>query len=484
MKNAIKPTKPILSSSGSVSNILNTQLSPTTANTQHFKPCLKIRLLPEKSPVPIGLPEIKKKHRKRSKVTPALNRKAQSMKTLQPPASIGQLSTPSSPKSPGSPKLPSFSILSQLTEYEKGEIKNYEKIYYFGKIEFKVQPSMDAKNYGFDFDNGNYKLVKGDHLAYRYEIKDLIGNGSFGTVCECFDHKNKAAVAIKVLKNKKSFHHQGGIEISILKAIKDNDLDDSNNLIKIKFYFIFRNHIFLVFPLLNISVYEYLVKNDMKGLSLTKVCDFTQQILRSLVTLETLSLIHCDLKPENLLFTNANYNQLTLIDFGSSCFSHEKIHTYIQSRFYRAPEIILGLGYTGSIDIWSLGCLVFEMYTGKVLLPGNSEIDQLFLIIELLGLPPDHMIEDSTKKFFVYEANGKVKKMVMKDGREIVPNSKRLECGDNLVVDFVYKCLEWDPEKRVKPKAALSHPWFHNRRKGKSQTYFTNRSRISKNSLN
>jgi dual specificity tyrosine-phosphorylation-regulated kinase 2/3/4 len=104
------------------------------------------------------------------------------------------------------------------------------------------------------------------------------------------------------------------------------------------------------------------------------------------------SIIHCDLKPENILLKQPNKSGIKLIDFGSSCFTDEKIYTYIQSRFYRAPEIMLAIPYTTAIDIWSLGCILAELYTGFPIFPGESEPEQMCLIMEINGLPPKEML--------------------------------------------------------------------------------------------
>ena len=83
---------------------------------------------------------------------------------------------------------------------------------------------------------------------------------------------------------------------------------------------------------------------------------------------------------------------LQVIDFGSSCYSSQRVYTYIQSRFYRAPEVILGAGYSTPIDMWSVGCIVAELWTGCPLFAGEDEADQLACIVELLGLPPAHLL--------------------------------------------------------------------------------------------
>jgi dual specificity tyrosine-phosphorylation-regulated kinase 2/3/4 len=105
--------------------------------------------------------------------------------------------------------------------------------------------------------------------------------------------------------------------------------------------------------------------------------------------------VHCDLKPENILLRNKNKSGIKVIDFGSSCFENEKIYTYIQSRFYRAPEIILGLSYSMAIDMWSLGCIICELYTGYPIFPGENEAEQIACMMEVKGPPPADMIEVS-----------------------------------------------------------------------------------------
>ncbi len=116
------------------------------------------------------------------------------------------------------------------------------------------------------------------------------------------------------------------------------------------------------------------------------------QILQSLKMLGEHYIIHCDLKPENILLSQRDQSTIKLIDFGSSCFANERIYTYIQSRFYRAPEIMLGIPYATSIDMWSLGCILAELFTGFPIFPGENEPEQMQLIMEVNGLPSKELL--------------------------------------------------------------------------------------------
>lgn len=116
-------------------------------------------------------------------------------------------------------------------------------------------------------------------------------------------------------------------------------------------------------------------RNGFRGLSLSLVQLFLRQILDSLSVLRDASIIHCDLKPENILLSNATSGEIKLIDFGSACFESRTVYSYIQSRFYRSPEVVLGSSYNVSIDMWSLGCVAAELFLGLPLFPGSSEHD-------------------------------------------------------------------------------------------------------------
>ena len=151
-------------------------------------------------------------------------------------------------------------------------------------------------------------------------------------------------------------------------------MDGSAAIVTMYDYFYFRNHMCITFEMLCINLYEFIKNNKFQGLSLGLIRRVAVQLLLSLRFLSKLRVIHCDLKPENILLKAPNKSSIKVIDFGSSCFENERVYTYIQSRFYRSPEVILGLPYDMAIDMWSFGCILAELYTGYPIFPGENEV--------------------------------------------------------------------------------------------------------------
>ncbi|CAG9312762.1 unnamed protein product [Blepharisma stoltei] len=365
---------------------------------------------------------------------------------------------------PISPKIALTEFFEDLTDKEKSEILEYPEVYFIAKKDCRDDPPPFTFNDGYDDNKGDYCLYKGDHIAYRYEIHSILGKGSFGQVCLCFDHKRKENVAIKIIKNKKRFHFQASFEIRILQSLLENDPDDKRNIVRIKNYFLFRNHICIAFELLQINLYQLLHKNHFNGVSLKLIKKIAIQLLVSLQFLAENQVIHCDLKPENILLKKPDSATIKIIDFGSSCFENEKIHTYIQSRFYRSPEIILGISYTTAIDMWSLGCILAELYTGQPIFPGRSEEEQFALIMEVIGAPPKSFISQATRNKTYFYPNGEPKLIADTKGLLRVPGSRSLNellKGSNPnFINFVQQCFEWNPELRLTASQGLEHPWI------------------------
>ena len=354
--------------------------------------------------------------------------------------------------------------------------KDFYKLY--NRIK-NANPNIDGK-FNFNDREGYYTFKKGYHLNYRYEIIGLLGKGTFGEAVQCYDHKNKEVVCIKIINARKEFQTQAMVEIKILTSISLNDTDNESGNVKFYQYFNFRSHICLVFELLGQNLFESLQTNNFNGLDLSMIRCYTTELLFSLMFLRKLKIIHCDLKPENILLVPKSKNKIKIIDFGSSCFEYEITYTYIQSRFYRAPEVILDLGYGFEIDIWSMGCILCELYTGNPIFPGSDEMEQINYIMKCLG-PPDEAFKENSFKarfFFDSEINLNYEEFENKkkySKKEVKNNLKRyfnVYNNENMdsqrdensqfinFIDFISQCLEWNPKKRLTPEEGLMHPFI------------------------
>ncbi|XP_061085693.1 dual specificity tyrosine-phosphorylation-regulated kinase 2 [Conger conger] len=386
---------------------------------------------------------------------------------------------------PMAPEQAMKQYMSKLTAYEHHEIFNYPEVYFAGP-NAKKRPGVlgGSNNGGYDDDQGSYVHVPHDHVAYRYEVLKVIGKGSFGQVVKAYDHKTHQHVALKMVRNEKRFHRQAAEEIRILEHLRKQDKDSAMNVIHMLESFTFRSHICMTFELLSMNLYELIKKNKFQGFSLPLVRKFAHSILQCLESLHKNRIIHCDLKPENILLKQQGRSGIKVIDFGSSCYEHQRVYTYIQSRFYRAPEVILGARYGMPIDMWSLGCILAELLTGYPLLPGEDEGDQLACVVELLGMPSQKLLDASKRAKNFVSSKGYPRYCTvttLPDGSAALtggrsrrgklrgpPGSKEWVtalkgCDDPLFLDFLKQCLEWDPALRMTPSQALRHPWLRRR---------------------
>ncbi|XP_017738788.1 PREDICTED: dual specificity tyrosine-phosphorylation-regulated kinase 4 isoform X4 [Rhinopithecus bieti] len=360
---------------------------------------------------------------------------------------------------------------NQLSPYEQSEILGYTELWFLGLEAKKLDlaPEKFSKT-SFDDEQGSYLKVLHDHIAYRYEVLEMIGKGSFGQVAKCLDHKNNELVALKIIRNKKRFHQQALVELKILEALRKKDKDNTYNVVHMKDFFYFRNHFCITFELLGINLYELMKKNNFQGFSLSIVRRFTLSVLKCLQMLSVEKIIHCDLKPENIVLYQKGQVSVKVIDFGSSCYEHQKVYTYIQSRFYRSPEVILGHPYDMAIDMWSLGCIMAELYTGNPLFPGENEVEQLACIMEVLGLPPAGFIQTASRRQTFFDSKGFPKNITNNRGKKRYPDSKdltmMLKTYDTSFLDFLRR---WEPSLRMTPDQALKHAWIHQSRNLKPQ---------------
>jgi serine/threonine protein kinase len=333
----------------------------------------------------------------------------------------------------------------------------------------------------------------------RYRVVSLLGRGVFGIVVRALVIDDSAApnteVAIKILRKGASFLAQGKREWQVLQYIRKHQspTDESQNFLVNALDCFFQNeHFCIVFELLSDTLYELLQRSwamaatpasgvsappARPGLSLRMVCKMAHQLLCALVTLRGLRIIHADLKPENVALTSPNRPRIKLLDFGSCCFASEEASNqfpYIQSRYYRAPEVLLGTGYGCEIDMWSFGCVVVELYLGKPLFIGDTTTQQLYKIMDVIDAPPDVIIRQSAhwSRFFKKAANpihpihglGGYERLVGHDAssadlRTLITSKQEPNQPQHIeyFVDFVERILRWDPTTRMTPLDALNH---------------------------
>ncbi|GME92905.1 unnamed protein product [Ambrosiozyma monospora] len=270
-----------------------------------------------------------------------------------------------------------------------------------------TKPSQPKFNNGHDNEDSDYILYVNDVLGVqenrKYMVLDILGHGTFGQVVKCQDLKTQELVAIKVVKSKPVYLNQSLTEANILEHLNNKvDPQGNHHFLQMKDKFIHKNHLCIVTELLSSNLYDLIRQNQYHGLTIKLIKKFAIQLLDSLCVLKQSKLIHCDLKPENILLCSLDKPDLKVIDFGSACHERQVVYTYIQSRFYRSPEVILGLSYTTSVDMWSFGCIIAELFLGLPLFPGTSEFNQLTRIVDMLGMPPNWMIEcgKSSMNFF------------------------------------------------------------------------------------
>lgn len=359
-------------------------------------------------------------------------------------------------------------------------------------------PSKQGAAGGTAGGDGDYQVVQHEVLCSMkntYEVLDFLGRGTFGQVVKCWKRGTGDVVAVKILKNHPSYARQGQIEVGILARLSGENADE-HNLVRAFECFHHRSHTCLVFEMLEQNLYDFLKQNKFSPLPLKVIRPVLQQVATALKKLKSMGLIHADLKPENIMLVDPVRQpyRVKVIDFGSASHVSKAVcSTYLQSRYYRAPEVILGLPFCEAIDMWSLGCVIAELFLGWPLYPGALEYDQIRYISQTQGLPGERLLNAGTKtsRFFCRESDSPYATWRLKstDEHETETGMKSKEarkyifsCLDdiahvNLVmnlegsdmhaekadrrefVSLLKKMLLIDAEERIAPAEALSHPF-------------------------
>lgn len=367
----------------------------------------------------------------------------------------------------------------------------------------KVQPK-DQAAYGrdapaaippWDDKEGHYVVVPGEDLTSRYKMIRLLGQGTFGKVVECFDRDTGKHCAIKIIRAVQKYRDASKIEARVLNTLKRSDPRNSFKCLHLNEIFDYRNHVCMVFDLLGQSIYDWLKDNSFCPFPPNQIQQFARQLLTSVAFLHRLRLIHTDLKPENILLANGNFRtepykksptntrrvlldpDIRLIDFGSATFQDEHHSTVVSTRHYRAPEIILGMGWSYPCDIWSVGCILVEFLTGEALFQTHDNLEHLAMMQAVLGPIPEKLIRASQRaqqKFFHHgrldypneetKRNSRKYVKALRPLRDyVVPAGNRSENTSfaSEFMDLLSRLLTYDPDHRITAAEALRHPYFN-----------------------
>ncbi|CAJ2643332.1 unnamed protein product [Trifolium pratense] len=340
--------------------------------------------------------------------------------------------------------------------------------------------------------DGHYVFNLGENLTPRYKILSKMGEGTFGRVLECWDRQTRDYVAIKVIRSIKKYRDAAMIEVDVLERLTKSDVGCSR-CVQILNWFDYRNHICIVFEKLGPSLFDFLKRNKYCPFPVDLVREFGRQLLESVAYMHELRLIHTDLKPENILLVSSDYVKLPsckrvlsdetqyrclpkssaikLIDFGSTAFANQSHSSIVSTRHYRAPEVILGLGWSSPCDLWSVGCILIELCTGGALFQTHENLEHLAMMERVLGPLPQHMVQRSKGVEKYFKRGSRLRWPEGAVSRESINAVKKLghlkdiisshvESSRSLLTDLLYGLLTYDPAKRITAREALDHPFF------------------------
>ncbi|ORZ03873.1 kinase-like domain-containing protein [Syncephalastrum racemosum] len=324
--------------------------------------------------------------------------------------------------------------------------------------------------------DGHYVFKPNDKLCNRYLTIKELGKGTFGKVLECRDVFTNTRYAIKIIRAIPKYKEAGKVEIRVLQRLKEADPTNLYKCIQMRHAFTERDHVCMVFDLLKASVFDFLKNNDFRGFPHAHVQHMAQQLLTSVAFLHDQNLIHTDIKPENLMLMDNRSRpssegglrledtSIQLIDFGSATFESEYHSTVVSTRHYRAPEIILGIGWSFPCDIWSVACVLVEFVTGEAYFQTHENQEHLALMQYALGKTvPTRLLRDAKQDIQnLFRADGSV--LYPTPRHLITPLQRLLDPNASLFNKHLLALLRCmfvhDPAKRITARDALRHPFF------------------------
>ncbi|XP_001234443.1 mitogen-activated protein kinase 13 isoform X1 [Gallus gallus] len=288
-------------------------------------------------------------------------------------------------------------------------------------------------------------------LPRRYTSLHPVGSGAYGSVCSAIDKKTGEKVAIKKLCRpfqSEIFAKRAYRELTLLKQMQhENVIGLLDVFTSAPSYHGFQDF-YLVMPYMRTDL-QKIMGHEFSD---EKIQYLVYQMLKGLKYIHSAGIIHRDLKPGNLAVNEDC--QLKILDFGLARHADAEMTGYVVTRWYRAPEVILNwMHYNQTVDIWSIGCIMAEMLTGKTLFKGKDYVDQLTQILKVTGHPGDDFVEkleDKAAKSYIKS----LPKMPKKDLSVLFPTA------NPQAVDLLDKMLQLDVEKRLTATEALAHPYF------------------------
>lgn len=346
---------------------------------------------------------------------------------------------------------------------------------------------LSSKNENVD---GHLSIHRNQFLDNgRYRVLDLIRILSFARVYKCQSVSNENEfVTIKIINNQPQSNISGEKELEALLEISSGTPSEGKKYVQqISHHFFHNNHLCIVSPLLSHPLFDIIHQETSIAQILTCLAIILKQLLLGINYVHSLNWAHCDLKPDNILFTDETYSNIQIVNFGSTIhLPKETNSSYFQAFIYQSPEVLLGLPYTTLIDMWSIGCIAVELYTDIPLFACESETDCIHEMAAVLGPFPCDLLLNSSYwwKYFDATSNG----FSMKLNPESVFRQNHLQNSyfDNLAdlslssiilnykqpvnekeknmllcfTDFLQGLIQIDPKKRFTAEEALHHPFI------------------------
>ncbi|TKR80243.1 hypothetical protein L596_014345 [Steinernema carpocapsae] len=329
--------------------------------------------------------------------------------------------------------------------------------------------------------DGHLVFRSGDIIRDRFQLMKILGEGTFGRVLEVFDNRNPTKRrALKVIKNVSKYREAARLEVNVLNKLRDKDRKQKYLVIELVEHFDFFGHVCLLFDLLGLSVFDFMKNNGYLPYPIEHTRHIAYQLCYSVKFMHDNKLTHTDLKPENILFVNSEYRTeeynkrknrrvvkdtaVRLIDLGSATFDHEHHSTIVSTRHYRAPEVILELGWAQPCDVWSIGCIMFELHTGKTLFQTHDNREHLAMMERILGSMPSKMISKSRTKYYMHgRLDWNERSPAGQYVREQCKPLHRYHHGDSEEAELfalIEEMLTFEPHKRITLGQSLTHPFF------------------------